>query len=343
MANEYVKPMKAWMRILKITLTTSNAVENNGKVKQITFGYNEDSNKYHLSRTGNVVRSSDLSISISGDKYMSTLKDTCTIKISNLTYHEIIRIIQDKYYNVKIECGYKSANTFTIFEGGVMYISNFRQSVETNTVTILCASHLVAKYGQSRLNLSFNSGINLYSAIKFVCKVGNVPNPNLSTQFKKSFLDSIMNCKDQSAADVISGLADKNGSYITNSDCVGNSFMTMYDADKSNARVVDLQARNCVITNGFPRMTADGLAFSILPTIQLQCGDVIKLDPSLIQLNITSQSNASKNLGGLIDPNGLYTIFEMHYELKNRGNDFYIQINAKSRSKISAYIGGNNG
>ena len=340
MADEYVQHMKAWMRVLRVTLTTKSAVEGNaGKAKQIVFGANEERDVYMTSRTGHRVKSADLAISVSGDKYMSTLKDCCTIKISNLTYHEIIRIIQGEYYNVKIECGYQSASTYTIFEGGVMYISNFRESVETNTVTILCASHLVARYGQTRLNLSFNSGINLYSAINFICKVGGVPNPNLSTQFKKSFLDSIMNCKDQSAADVISGLTDKNGAYIASTDCVGNSFMTLYDASKSNARVVDLQARNCIITNGFPRMTADGLVFSILPTIQLQCGDVIRLDPSLIQIQVGSRAEAAKNLGGLIDPNGLYTIYEMHYELQNRSNNFYLQINAKSRSKISAYIG----
>lgn len=340
MAYEYVQPMKAWMRVLRVTLTTKSAVEGNaGKAKQMVFGANEENDTVLTSRTGHQMKSADLAITVSGDKYMSTLKDHCTVKISNLTYHEIIRIIQGEYYNVKIECGYRSATTYTIFEGGVMYMSNFRESVETNTVTILCASHLVARYGQTRLNLSFNSGINLYSAINFVCKVGGIPNPNLSTQFKKSFLDSIMNCKDQSAADVISGLTDKNGAFIASSDCVGNSFMTLYNADKSNARIVDLQARNCVITNGFPRMTADGLVFSILPTVQLQCGDVIKLDPSLIQIQVTSQSDAAKNLGGLIDPNGLYTIYEMHYELQNRSTNFYLQINAKTRSKVSAYLG----
>lgn len=340
MADEYVQPLKAWMRVLRVTLTTKSAVEgNNGKAKQMVFGANEENGTVVTTRTGHQIASSDLSISVTGDKYMSTLKDCCTIKISNLTYYEIIRIIQGEYYNVKVECGYRSANTYTIFEGGVMYISNFRESMETNTVTILCASHLVARYGQTRLSLSFNSGINLYSAINFVCKVGGIPNPNLSTQFKKQFLDSIMNCKDQSAADVISGLTDKNGSYITSSDCVGNSFMTLFDADKSNCRIVDLQARNCVLTNGFPRMTADGLNFSMLPTVQLQCGDVIKLDPSLIQIQINSQSDAAKNLGGLIDPDGLYLIYEMHYELQNRANNFYLQVNAKTRSKISAYLG----
>lgn len=316
--------VKAWMRVLRVTLTTKSPGQN-GKNKQLVI--EEDANGVGLA------------MSISGNKYMSTLKDNCTVKISNLTYVEIIQIITGQFYNVKIECGYKSSSVQTIFEGGVMYISNLRESVDTNTVTILCASHLVATYGQRRINLSFNSGINLYSAINFVCKVGGVPNPNISTQFKKQFLQEITNAHNQTAAEWIAGQTSKNGSYISSSDCIGNSFMTMFDANKSNARVIKLNADTLLLTNGFPRMTADGLVFSVMPTFAFQCGDTIVMDNSLIQISVTSQSEATKNLGGLLDENGQYMIYEIHYELENRGQNFYLEISAKTRSKISAYLG----
>lgn len=316
--------VKAWMRVLRVTLTTKSPGQN-GKNKQLVI--EEDANGVGLA------------MSISGNKYMSTLKDNCTVKISNLTCVEIIRIITGQFYNVKIECGYKSSSVQTIFEGGVMYISNLRESVDTNTVTILCASHLVATYGQRRINLSFNSGINLYSAINFVCKVGGVPNPNISTQFKKQFLQEISNAHNQTAAEWIAGQTNKNGSYISSSDCIGNSFMTMFDASKSNARVIKLNSDTLLLTNGFPRMTADGLVFSVMPTFAFQCGDTIVMDNSLIQISVTSQNEATKNLGGLLDENGQYMIYEIHYELENRGQNFYLEISAKTRSKISAYLG----
>ena len=316
--------VKAWMRVLRVTLTTKSPGQN-GKNKQLVI--EEDANGVGLA------------MSISGNKYMSTLKDNCTVKISNLTYVEIVRIITGQFYNVKIECGYKSSSVQTIFEGGVMYISNLRESVDTNTVTILCASHLVATYGQRRINLSFNSGINLYSAINFVCKVGGVPNPNISTQFKKQFLQEISNAHNQTAAEWIAGQTNKNGSYISSSDCIGNSFMTMFDASKSNARVIKLNSDTLLLTNGFPRMTADGLVFSVMPTFAFQCGDTIVMDNSLIQISVTSQNEATKNLGGLLDENGQYMIYEIHYELENRGQNFYLEISAKTRSKISAYLG----
>ena len=315
--------VKAWMRVLRITLTTKSPGQN-GKNKQLVFEENE-------SGVG-------LAISVDGNKFMSTLKDNCTVKISNLTYVEIVQIITGQFYNIKIECGYKSSGVQTIFEGGVMYISNLRESVDTNTVTILCASHLVASYGQRRINLSFNSGINMYSAINFVCKVGGVPNPNISTQFKKQFLEGIENAHNQTAAEWVNNQTAKNGSYISSSDCIGNSFMTLFDANKSNARVIKLNEDTLLLTNGFPRMTADGLVFSVMPTFAFQCGDTIVMDNSLIQINVTSQSEATKNLGGLLDENGQYMIYEMHYQLENRGQNFFIEIYAKTRSRISAYL-----
>lgn len=315
--------VKAWMRILRITLTTKSPGQN-GKNKQLVFEENE-------SGVG-------LAISVNGNKFMSTLKDNCTVKISNLTYVEIVQIITGQFYNIKIECGYKSSGVQTIFEGGVMYISNLRESVDTNTVTILCASHLVATYGQRRINLSFNSGINMYSAINFVCKAGGVPNPNISTQFKKQFLEGIENAHNQTAAEWVNDQTTKNGSYISSSDCIGNSFMTLFDANKNNARVIKLNKDTLLLTNGFPRMTADGLVFSVMPTFAFQCGDTIVMDNSLIQINVTSQSEATKNLGGLLDENGQYIIYEMHYQLENRGQNFFLEIYAKTRSRISAYL-----
>lgn len=315
--------VKAWMRVLRISLTTKSPGQN-GKNKQLVFEENENG--------------VGLAISVNGNKFMSTLKDNCTVKISNLTYTEIVQIITGQFYNIKIECGYKSSGVQTIFEGGVMYISNLRESVDTNTVTILCASHLVASYGQRRINLSFNSGINMYSAINFVCKVGGVPNPNISTQFKKQFLEGIENAHNQTAAEWVNDQTTKNGSYISSSDCIGNSFMTLFDANKSNARVIKLNKDTLLLTNGFPRMTADGLVFSVMPTFAFQCGDTIVMDNSLIQINVTSQSEATKNLGGLLDENGQYMIYEMHYQLENRGQNFFIEIYAKTRSRISAYL-----
>lgn len=328
--------LKAWMRVLRVTLTTK-ALGNSGKARSVVFGDNERTG-VQLQGVNSRFNSADLAISVSGNKYMSTLKDNCAVKISNLTYVQIIELINGQYFNIKVEAGYRTGSVTTLFEGGIMYISNLRESVDTNTVTILCASHIVASYGQRRVNLSFNSGINLYSAINYVCKVGGVPNPNISTQFKKKFLEGIENAN-ATAGQWVEQLTKKNGSYISSSDCIGNSFMTLFDSAQTNCRVIKLNEDNLLLTNGFPKMTTEGLVFSIMPTFAFQCGDTIVMDNSLIQINVQSQNDAMKNLGGLLDENGQYMIYEQHYELQNRANNFYIEIKAKTRSRISAYLG----
>lgn len=334
--------MKAWMRVLRVTLTMQDA-DKRGTRRQLVFGANEEQGMQVAGTAINgrtyYYASSDLSISVSGDKYMSTVKDSCTIKIRNLTYTQIVQIIAGKFYFAKVECGYRDGTTFPIFDGGVLYISNLRESVETNTVTILCASRMIAAYGQRRMNLSFNSGINLYSAIDFICRVGGVPNYNISTQFKKSFTDHVMNISNKNAADAINDLTIENGSFITSSDNVGGSWMTAYDASKSNCRIIKIDTTTLTLTSGFPRLTFDGLTFSVLPTFHFQCGDTLVIDNALIQLQVNSQSEAMKNLGGLLDANGQYILFQQHYELENRGNAFYIQMQCKTRSRITAYMG----
>lgn len=336
--------IKAWMRVLRVTLTMSSAADN-GKLKQIIIGANEENGvtREGMSINGTTYnyQSSDLTISVSGDKYMSPLKDNVTIKISNLTYAQIVQIIAGQYYNLKVECGYRTGTVFTIFDGGVMYISNLREAVETNTVTILGASKLVAKWGQKRLNLSFNSGVNMYSAIKFICRVGGIPNYTISTQYKKKMLAEILNVEDENAASALDKMTDESGSMITNSDCVGESFFMTFDAAKSNCRIIKLREDNIVLTGGFPKMTSQGITLSMMPTFQFQCGDTICIDNALIQIDVQSQSDATKNFGALLDENGQYMIFEQHFELQNRGNNFYVELDCKTRSKIANLIGDN--
>ena len=313
--------MKVWMRTLTVTFT-SKALK-----KSMTFGNNYKEDK------------PDLNIDVQGYKYMSTLKDACTIRISNLTYNEIVQLIQGQFYDVEVKAGYRSIGEFTIFKGGVLYISNSLGDRKTNTAIILCASDLVAKYGQSRLNLTLNSGINLYSAINFICKRAGVPNTNISTQFKKQFLKDIANVNN-TAGSWIDNLCNNNQNYITNTDGGTNSSFSIYDASKSNSRILKLNSNNVEIVGGSPQLTNDGLTFSLMPTLNLMCGDVIQIDNSIISIAVESQEEVKKNYGYYLDKEGMYTIYQIKYNLQNRGSNFSYNIVAKSRSLISNITGG---
>ena len=189
--------MEAWMRALTITLTSIKLK------KQFTFGANYAKNK------------PDLNIDVSLNKYMSSLKDQAVIRIDNLTYNEMTQIIMGEFFDVDIWCGYRNAAVNKIFSGGVFYISNQLNPNKTHTAIIICTSKMVAKFGQSRLNLTLNSGINIYSAINFICGRAGMPNANISTQFKKQFLDEVMNVNDTSTS-WLDKLCNSNKTYIQN-------------------------------------------------------------------------------------------------------------------------------
>lgn len=310
--------MKAWMRNLKVTLTSRKLK------KQIVFGGNEDG--------------PNLNIDVRGHKYMSTLKDECTIRISNLTYSEIVRIIDGQFYDVTVEAGYRSSGSNVFFDGGVIYISNSLDDERTNTVIILCGSKLVAKYGQARINLTLNSGINMYSAIKYICKVNGISTANISQQLKKSFLNEPSTVSN-SASSWINSFCQENSEYIVNSDSSTGSTLSIFDCTKSNARVIDLTSRLSNLVGGYPQLTNDGLSFSIMPTFNFMCGDVVKMDNSIISLPTNSRKEVEQNYGYFLDKDGLYMIYEMDYSFQNRGADFSINILAKKRSLISDYVG----
>ncbi len=310
----------AWIRLLSVKLSSTKFK------KQMVFGEN------HLG--GNP----DLNIVVSGNKYMSALKDACTIKISNLTYAEVVQIINGEFYDVEITCGYKTTGGFTIFKGGVLYISNAIEDNKTNTIIILCGSNLVARFHQRRLNLSLNSGINVYSALKYVCRLSGIQEATISSQLKKVLLNEMTTCKG-TAASIFDAFAQTNENLIINSDASLFGEFSIFDATRSNARVIRLEQSTIELSGGYPQLTTDGLRVTLLPTFGFMCGDVIKIDNSIIQIPVQSQSEIQKNYGYFIDEEGKYMIFEIAYNLCNRSAQFSMELTCKKRQFVSDYFG----
>lgn len=305
---------KAWMRQLSVTLTST---------------------KYKKSM---VFTQDSFAMTVTGYKYMSVLKDSCTIKISNLTYSEIVQIIDGEFYKVEVKCGYRGSGEFTIFKGGVLYVSNDLGDRRTNVVTILCASELVAKYGQRRLNLSLNSGINLWSATKYVCRRAGFKDTELTSTLKSRFIDNTMNVSDTVGA-WVQKIANENGTLLTNTDGQNGAILSIFDANDANLRVIELTDRNISLTGGYPRLNSEGVTLTVMPSFNFQCGDIIKLDNSIVNLTVQSASEASKNLGFKLDPGSQYFVYQIRYTLQNRGQSFGMEILAKSRSLLSRVTG----
>lgn len=311
--------MFAFGRILTVTLTSRKLK------KSIVFG-----EEYLQGRD-------DLNLNVVVYKYMSTLKDSATIRISNIPYDKIVSIIDGEFYDVEIKCGYRTTSAQTIFKGGVLYVTNQITNIKDHTLIILCASQLLARYGQSRINLTLNSGINMYSAINYISKKAGIRDANISTQLKLQKLQASMNV-DSTAGAWIDKLTQQNQSYIANSDSISDAVFSIFDSKKSNQRYIPI-GTNMILTDGWPRLSKDGLNLTMLPLFGFMGGDTIHLDNSIIDISSNSQNEANMNKGYYLDQNGNYMIFEATYNLTNRSDEFSCELLCKSRGLISNYIG----
>ena len=309
-----------WLRVLKVKL--KRAVDSSS-AKEIVFGDNFPD--YDLNMTVNVY------------KFMSALRDYCTIKIDNLSYSEVIQIVMGKFYSIEVVAGYRNGNQMTVFKGTVLRINNTLKQDRTNQIIILAGCNLIAKFSQATLNFSLQSNLNTYSAIKFITERAGITNSSVSTQFKKSFLNQVKT-ETNTAGSFLEALANNNSTYIINSDSSDGMTFSIYDAALSNNRIIKI--KNMQLIGGYPQLSKDGLTFSVLPTFNFMCGDVIKIDNAIISLqSTTSTSNLSNQPGYYLDKDGAYMIIELDYSLTNRDSEFSCNITAKARSLISNYIG----
>lgn len=307
---------KAWMREIEVKFTSKKIK------KQITFK-DKDVN---------------LSIEVSGVKHMSTLKDTCTIKITNLTYSQIISLIAGEYYDVEVFAGYRNGNVPMMFKGGVLYISDELQSDRSHIAIILCTSSIVAKYSQKRLNLSLNSGVNIYSALKFLCERAQIPNANINPSLKQKILTEISSVND-TPANYIDKLTNINDTFIVDSDETTGNVFSIYDYNY-NKRIINITVDMIDFTGGPPRLTSSGLSITIMPTINLRCGDIIKIDNSILNISASTIQEARQYTANYLDKEGKYMIYQIEYQFENRGSGFSLSLECKTLSLFQNIVGG---
>lgn len=311
--------LKAWLRDLQVILSSSLTK------KQLIFGQEWKKGK------------DDLAISVEGVKYLSSMKDSFTIKISNLTYKEVIQLIKGQYYGIEIKAGYRSKGAETIFKGSVIYISYNKESVTTNTVIILAGSNLVAKYGQSRMNLGLNSGINMYSALNFICKRAGISNANIDNEFKNRIIRDVASVQGTINSWLDSFCSSNN--FIVSADSTYKNDVSIINPYRTNNRVINLDSNKVVLVSGYPKLNVDGLSMTLLPTFNFMPADVIVIDNSLIDTSASTASSKEFNKAMYLDEDGKYLITQISYSLENRDSQYSISIIAKARSLFSKFAG----
>lgn len=315
-----------WMRVLEVELAN--------ETDKMIFGTETDQNKNPL----------DISVEI--HKYMSALKDECVIRIKNMTYSQIAQMIDSKYYNVTIRAGYKNAGAVEMFRGAVLFVTNAvtESNTRTNEAVILCASTLVAKYGQSRMSCSLSGSLNMYDAIRQIAaEAGLKGNIAISEKLKEIRLkaNEVENVLDTPGG-WLNRLVTKNGSFVINTDETTGCLFQIYDAKRGAASVVKIDDNAINLSNGYPQINSNGLTLSVLPFFPFVCGEVIQINNYLIQLPEVTEKTGNKNASYFLDKNGEYIIYEIDMRLTNRGDNFSEQLLCKSRSLFQNITGGGN-
>lgn len=314
---------KAWKRLLIVTLSST--------ITHSSYTFKDE-----------------VDISVYGNKYLATMKDECTVEISNLTYDIILDIINNKYYNIKIEAAYEGNNLITIFEGAVLYISNKKNDHNTSTCIILCSNKIVAQYGQSKMNLSLNSNINMYSAINYIVRSAGVKNANVSEELKKVLIKNAYS-NTQNLGDWINSLSSLDSNILSSADQIdGNSILNIWNKNYSQRGKIKLDSSNILAISGYPRLSTSGIVVTVLPTYSFKIGDVIELDNSILDKSITNKEDVFNNINiqenneGAKDGSsfGQYILYKMSFSLTNRDYDFQIELYLKNRSLYSSLVKG---
>jgi len=310
---------KCWMRILEIVLTSEKLN------KKLTFGNNWEKGQ------------TDLNINVEGTKYLSPYKDEAIVRITNLTYREIVELINGEYYDIEIICGYRPNNRFTVFKGGVLYISNELGDRKSNDVIILCANKLVCKYGQARMNLSMTSGINMYSAIKFILEKSGIKNSFVDESFKKRILQE-SEIQNKSITSWLDTLCNSND-FVCNADSTSTNDVSLWNPYNTDLRVIRFNENNIILTSGYPTLDSQGLKLALMPTMNIVPGYAVIVDNSIIDIGTTSTTEAYKNVGQFLDPDNTYVVMQLDFSLSNRDSDFSFKMKCRAKYLWSRFLG----
>lgn len=324
--------MFAWLRQIELTFTSTKHYR-----KMIIADYADGKNT--------------LNISITGSKCLSVFKDEFTIEISNLTPLQILQLIDGQFYDIEIKIGYKSLGGLqTIFKGGITYISNNLGDGKTNTIIILCNSKFISTYGRTRLNYCLNSGINMYTAIQFLLRKSGITEMGIDPSFKDKILTETVNANSTTANWLDNFLTSNQ--YVANVDYSTNNVINIWDIFGKNVKSVRFTKDKILLNGGYPQLTSQGLELNVLPTFNVSPGNIIEIDNSLINITVSSLDELANSLGIYLDTStnvkdvvvgntyGQYVIYEMQYNLQNRGSDFSIKIIAKAKSLVKKITGG---
>lgn len=281
-------------------------------------------------------------ISVKGTKQLSALKDNFMVDIYNLTYKQIITIMTKELYGIQIYAGYRSMSLEAkkIFDGGIVNITNTKRDYKDNICHLACASKLVASGNRFRLNFTLQSGLNMYSAIQWICSKSGLSNPEISDEFKYKFFNNVKEVN-STASSFLDKLSSNSSSWLLNTDSSEGSSLNIFDISSKDRRLIEIDPAKCMIIGDAPEISSNGVVWTSLPVFNYMAGDTCILNNGYINTGVSSYNeNLSTPLSLYMDTNGKYIIWSLSYSLDNYGEgNFAITITTKAKSLFSNVVG----
>lgn len=336
--------MIAWMRKLIVTLV---ADYQNGMQRFLTIGETSD-------------EQDALSISITGTKYLSPMKDEFAISIKNIPVEsDKVSMLQIKDTNFKyitIEAGYEE-NSEIVFNGYIVYISSkLEDNGKTVNVSIVCSGSYTfnSLHGKT---YTIRKGTTYRTALLSAARVSGIHESQISLSstllYKRLQKDTTY---DGSLMSMIIELQNQDKNLLCHCDFTSKSKFQVWDATLQGTRELKMNTNNIMLTNGFPTIEDQGIRFTCLPILNLIPGDeIIISEDSFINRSIDSLSSYMSTpypdvFVGAVSPletdpekikeieavKGHYIIKELRYKLENRGHAFEMTVKCYAKSLYKA-------
>lgn len=313
--------MEAWMRVLKVTLI---AELGKRKQKQIVFGESAYEDQ--------------LSISVTGTKFLSPMKDEFVVHIKNIPQENaevsVDELTSNEFRYLTIEAGYQNYSE-QIFNGYIVSLTSKREDKnKTLDVVIVCSG----SYTYNNLHgktYTIKKGTSYYNAIMFAAMMSGIVQSEmkLTNTLKYKYLQNDI-VFDGTLTSILIQLQQVDKTLLCHCDYTSQTKFSIWNANAFVPRLMTLTSENVILSNGFPSLEDQGVVFTVLPFFNFIPGDeIIFNDTSFINLALESLNayTSTPYPQKFVSAEGHYIIRELRYNLENRGNDFNINLKCYSK------------
>ncbi len=268
-------------------------------------------------------------MTIAGTKYIGVQQDEFKIIFQNISYYDFGRIVNSGFKVIEVVL-----DDFTVFSGMIKTINTGRDSIVERTLEINCLRKVTDLLSDIVSPITVNSSMNVWAIMEdglnltfqtpTAFKDIKFDNNYTFSGYKKTVIDDIIKVVN----DQLNRTTNSNLNwleYTYEQDGTMNLF-SPYVIDE----ILNIQPYTGLIDT--PTVSEDSISFSSIFKQKLVPGRVVFMDNALFK----TLGNTSAFIYAW-DPDGLYVLTEVRYELSNYPNTYKVSCKARPFSKYNNF------